>query len=78
MITSTQCKMARVALGWTARDLADRAKIGVATVNRFEAGVGKPITLTLEAMQWALENAGVRFTADGCVCPPPEDKGRST
>ena len=72
MITPTQCKMARAALGWTARELADRAKIGVATVNRFEAGTAKPITLTLEAMQRALEEGGVRFANDGCVCPPAE------
>lgn len=70
MISPTQCKMARTALSWTAKELAERAKLGVATVNRFEAGKGRPITSTLEAMQRVLEGAGVQFTGDGGVVPP--------
>lgn len=70
MMTPTQCKMARVALNWTAKDLASRARVGVATVNRFEAGQVTPIPSTLEAMQKAIEAAGVRFSDEGCVCPP--------
>lgn len=65
----TQCKMARVALNWTAKDLAEKAKVGVATVNRFEGGQARPITATLEAMQRTLEAAGVRFTDEGGVIP---------
>jgi transcriptional regulator with XRE-family HTH domain len=70
MITPTQCRMARIALNWTAKELAEKAKVGVATVNRFESGQVAPIKLTLEAMQRALEAAGVRFTEDGGVIPP--------
>lgn len=57
--------MARAALGWTALELAQKAGIGVATVNRFEAGQGKPISATLSAMALALSDAGVIFLAEG-------------
>jgi transcriptional regulator with XRE-family HTH domain len=63
--------MARMALGWGVRDLAAAAKVSADTVARFERGD----TLrerTIQDMQRALEVAGVRFTADGCVCPPKE------
>jgi ribosome-binding protein aMBF1 (putative translation factor) len=61
MITRIQCKMARVALGWNAATLAKAAQVGVATVNRFEAGSGANIPSTLAAMERALEAAGVEF-----------------
>ena len=64
--------MARVALNWTAKDLAEKAKVGVATVNRFESGQARPITSTLEAMQRTLETAGIRFTEEGGVIPPAQ------
>lgn len=69
MIDPTQCRMARAALGWTALQLAEKAQIGVATVNRFEAGQGKPITATLAAMQRALEDAGAVFLDAGEMKP---------
>jgi transcriptional regulator with XRE-family HTH domain len=53
--------MARVALDLGVRDLAKLAKVAPATVSRFEAGEElKP--RTIEAMQRALESAGVEFT----------------
>jgi transcriptional regulator with XRE-family HTH domain len=64
MITPIQCKMARVALGWTAATLARAAQVGVATVNRFEAGSGANIPATLAAIERALEAAGVEFIAE--------------
>ncbi len=63
--------MGRAALGWTVRELAEQARVAVATVNRFETGGAVPIAATREAMQAAMEAAGVRFLGDGCVCPPP-------
>ena len=65
MIEPIQCRMARAALGWSAAELASRAGIGAATVNRFEAGQAKPIGVTLSAMQRALEEGGVLFLAAG-------------
>lgn len=61
MIKPVQCKMARAALGWNAAALAQAAQVGVATINRFEAGTGAPIPATLAAIQRALEAAGVIF-----------------
>ena len=65
MIDPTQCRMARAALKWTALELAQAANIGVATVNRFEAGQGKPNGSTLDAMQRALEEGGAVFLDAG-------------
>lgn len=55
-----QCKMARVALGLGIRELAALAKVAPATVSRLEAGEElKP--RTVEAIQHALERAGIEF-----------------
>jgi len=60
-MTPTQCKMARVALGWSARDLAQRARVGVNTVKRFESG--KPANVsTVTLIEQAFEAAGIEFT----------------
>ena len=59
--------MARAALGWTANDLAGHASIGVATVNRFETGQGRPSAVTIVAMQRALEAGGIQFVENGAV-----------
>lgn len=58
-----QCKMARVALGLGVRELAHLAKVAPATVSRFEAGEELKVR-TIEAMQAALEAAGVIFVAE--------------
>jgi transcriptional regulator with XRE-family HTH domain len=58
-----QCKMARAALGLGVRDLANMAKVAPATVSRFEAGEDLKIR-TIEALQSALESAGVIFVAE--------------
>ena len=62
MVIPVQSKMARAALGWSVRDLAREARVGVNTVVRFEAGQASPIPATLAAIQRALEAAGVEFT----------------
>jgi ribosome-binding protein aMBF1 (putative translation factor) len=64
-----QCRMARTALGWGVRELATAAKVSPDTVARFERG-GALRERTVEDIQKSLEAAGVRFTEDGCVCPP--------
>ncbi len=70
-ITPVQSKMARAALGWSTGELARRAQVGAATVNRFETGQAAPIPSTLAAIQRAMEAEGIEFkAADGraCVC----------
>jgi transcriptional regulator with XRE-family HTH domain len=72
MMNSQQCKIARAALGWSAAELAARAQVGTATVNRFETAhtdppgtQSKPIPTTVAAMQRVLEAEGVIFDARG-------------
>lgn len=62
MITSLQIRMARAALGWGVRDLADKAGIAPNTVSRFENGGGARVD-TLTHMQEALERGGVVFVS---------------
>lgn len=56
--------MARAAVDWGVRDLAHAARVGVATVTRFENGQGEPNPSTLSAIRAALEAAGVEFIAE--------------
>jgi transcriptional regulator with XRE-family HTH domain len=70
MITPTQSRMARAALGWNAGELARRAGVGTNTVMRFENGRGTPNQATLTVIRLAFETAGVRFLDDGGIVPP--------
>ena len=62
MITPMQSRMARAALGWSTTDLAEKAQVGPATVNRFETQARVPIPATLAAIRRAFEAAGVVFS----------------
>ena len=69
MITRSQVRMARAALGWGVRDLGNQAGIAPNTVSRFEKGLGTNVS-TLRQIQSALENAGIIFIpADGMAGP---------
>src|SRR5260370_37827736 len=56
-----QCRMARAALGLGVRELAAAAKVSTDTVARFERG-DELKERTIDALQRALEAAGVEFT----------------
>jgi transcriptional regulator with XRE-family HTH domain len=56
-----QCRMARAGVGYGVRELAAAAKVSVDTVARFERGEELK-ERTIEALQRALEAAGVEFT----------------
>ncbi|WP_246704018.1 helix-turn-helix domain-containing protein [Rhizobium sp. P38BS-XIX] len=62
-ITGTQLRAARAMIHWSAKDLAQAAGIGVATVSRAEVEDGVPsvTSANLKAMQLALEAAGIEF-----------------
>ena len=60
MLERVQIRMARAALDWGARDLANAAKIAHATVTRFEAGKDVLVD-SLTRMEKALEKGGVVF-----------------
>ena len=63
MISTGQVRAARALLRWTAEDLANAAKVGVATIRRMEVLDGVPAgnVKTLIAIQQALEGAGIEF-----------------
>jgi transcriptional regulator with XRE-family HTH domain len=63
VITSGQIKAARALLGITAANLAELAGVGFTTIIRMESSDGIPSgqVKTLNAVQIALESAGVEF-----------------
>jgi DNA-binding XRE family transcriptional regulator len=70
MLTPIQCKMARAALGWGVKDLAEKANIAANTVVRFENEKHEANPSTQTMIKQAFEAAGVRFSEDGGVLPP--------
>lgn len=60
MINAVQSKMARAALGWGVRDLAQAAAVSADTVSRLERGE-ELMPRTVAAIRTALEAAGVVF-----------------
>ena len=60
ILVPIQCRMARAALGLGVRELAAAAKVSIDTVTRFERG-DELKERTIEALQRALEAAGVEF-----------------
>ena len=66
MMTPEQCRAARGWLGWSQQELATRARVGLSTVKELERG-GKLIPATADAIQRAIEQAGIRLLtrADG-------------
>ncbi len=62
-MTGAQMRAARALLRWRAQDLADKAHVGIATIQRAEKEDG-PVAMipsTSEAIRRALETAGVEF-----------------
>lgn len=60
MIQPAHLRMARAGLGWTLKDLADRAKVNLNTVSRYEAG-REVLTGTIEKIENVFTKAGVEF-----------------
>ncbi len=63
MITSCQIRAARALVNWSARELAEKSKVGVATVRRMELADNVPSSnaQTLELIRKTLEKAGIEF-----------------
>jgi DNA-binding XRE family transcriptional regulator len=61
-VTSAQLRMARAALNWTVRDLAEASGLHRNTINNIEVGryAGDPKTLAI--LKRTLTKAGVEFT----------------
>jgi transcriptional regulator with XRE-family HTH domain len=70
MITGDQIRDGRSLLRWSARELGEKADVGMATVQRLEAGktkVGAAKFETLQKIKSALESGGIEFLDDGSV-----------
>ncbi len=70
MITSCQIRAARALINWSARQLAEKSGLGVATVRRMELAEGVPSSsaLNLGQIKKTLESQGVEFIGS------PEDR----
>ena len=60
-LTATQCRAARALLEWSQADLEKAAKVAKKTIADLERGIRQPYERTLDALQAALEAAGVEF-----------------
>ena len=73
MRSEAQIRAARGFLNWSQKDLADRSGVSHPTIKRMETkGLDTCNHGNVEAVRRALEEAGISFMADGCVCPPKE------
>ena len=62
-ITASQIKAARAALGLSIASIAEVTGIGIATLKRYEAARGVPLSRKghLETLKAAYESAGIEF-----------------
>ncbi|MEQ1943522.1 helix-turn-helix domain-containing protein [Mesorhizobium sp. VNQ89] len=62
VISGSQIRAARALLGLTQNDLVERSGVSFATIQRMETiGTGRSSVANLDAVQKALEKAGVQF-----------------
>jgi len=71
MISGSQIRAARALLGMSATELSAQARVGWATIQRFESTDGVPQSKagTLQRIQETLEAAGVVFLGDPISSP---------
>jgi hypothetical protein len=67
MITPTQCRSARTLVTWTVSKLASAASVSDSDIDDFELERRCLPTATLEAIQHAFEEIGLRFLANDDV-----------
>lgn len=61
-MNAVQCKMARVALGWGTRDLAQNANVSPDTIARLERGEHLKLS-TINDIRQTFEAAGIEFVS---------------
>lgn len=64
MVTHRQVRAARMLLEWTQQTLADRAIVGLSTVQRIESDKNVEVD-SLKKVLGALRAAGIEFLSDG-------------
>jgi DNA-binding XRE family transcriptional regulator len=69
-MTAAQIKAAHVLLGWTKRDLAERAHINRRTVANIEMGKHLPFLSTLLSIRRAFEQRGSSSSKDDRLFEP--------
>jgi transcriptional regulator with XRE-family HTH domain len=60
-LTPAQCRAARALVEWSQDDLETAAKVAKKTIADFERKSRQPYPRTLDALQAALESAGIEF-----------------
>jgi transcriptional regulator with XRE-family HTH domain len=70
MITAKQCKMARGALGWSLREVAEKVGVNINTVIRFETG-SDPISSIRDGIADVFMAAGLVIHPDGITVSDP-------
>jgi hypothetical protein len=68
MITGAQCRSARTLLTWSVSKLAGAASVSDSDIDDFELERRRPSAATLEAIQHAFEDVGVKFLPGDDVC----------
>lgn len=63
MIRPMHLRMARAALGWSLKDLAEKADVNINTISRYEAGA-QVMSGTISKIEAALVQQGVIFLED--------------
>lgn len=76
-LTPEQSAAGRALLGWSQRDLAEKAHLGESTVRNFEKGRGAQTFNNVLAMRMAMEIAGVLFLDDDGTIGPGARIGTS-
>jgi len=74
VVTAAQIRAARALLGWSGAELAKEAGVSLQTIRRMESdmGPGRSSAANVDAVQRALETAGVMFLdADGAGAGGP-------
>ena len=69
MLSRLHLRMARAALDWTLKDLADKAGVNLNTISRYEAG-GSMLSDTLEKIEAVLRREGIVFIEADEQCGP--------
>jgi len=69
-LTPKHVRAARALLAWSQKDLAKAAGVATSTVADFERGRRTPVANNAQAIQGALEGAGIRFLPTGAVIGP--------
>ena len=69
MMRPQHLRMARAGLGWTLKELADRAEVNLNTVSRYEAG-REVLTGTVDRIERVLKAEGIIFLYEDAAHGP--------